>query len=42
MKIHLFKVFVLLALFINTNVHAEPVAVVSPSAKMLMYIQPIE
>ena len=42
MKIHLIKVFVLLALFTTTHVNAEPVVVVSPSAKMLIYIQPIE
>lgn len=42
MKVHLFKVFVLLALFITTHVNAEPVAALNPSAKMLMYIQPIE
>lgn len=42
MKIYLLRVFVLLTLFIATNIQAESAAEVNPSAKMLMYIQPIE
>ena len=42
MKIYLLRVFVLLTLFITTNIQAESATEANPSAKMLMYIQPIE
>lgn len=42
MKIYLLRVFVLLTLFITTNIQAESATEANPSAKILMYIQPIE
>ena len=42
MKIYLLRVFVLLTLFITTNIQAESATEANPSTKVLMYIQPIE
>lgn len=42
MKIYLLRVFVLLTLFITTNIQAESATEANSSAKILMYIQPIE